>query len=210
MTPDGVTALLPLAGKIAREFSNIPGLPHAEIEIAAEEALARAAAAFDPTKGDFTAYAAAAMRNALRDLHERQARHHRHHLYELDQDSTRADTHAAPKIERVPALDSTPLPDRAAFRESAARLEQAMAALPPRLRLVAEGIRDGKSRSEIGSSLGISKQAVQKIAQAAISSLREKLEAMGFHGLDTLGFLKSARGVSPPSTGPVDDFPTHP
>ncbi len=50
--------LLPLAAKIAREFSNIPGLPHAEIDLAAQEALANAARHFDPTKGDFTAYTA--------------------------------------------------------------------------------------------------------------------------------------------------------
>lgn len=62
-----VNELLPLAAKIAREFSNIPGLPHAEIELAAQEALAHAARLFDPAKGDFTAYAARAMRNALRD-----------------------------------------------------------------------------------------------------------------------------------------------
>ena len=53
-----VNDFLPLAAKIAREFSNIPGLPHAEIEIVAQEALARAALALDPAKGDFTAYAA--------------------------------------------------------------------------------------------------------------------------------------------------------
>ena len=63
--------LLPLATKIAREFSNIPGLSHAEIELAAQEALAHAARHFDPAKGDFTAYAARAMRNTLRDLYER-------------------------------------------------------------------------------------------------------------------------------------------
>jgi AAA lid domain len=40
--------LLPLAAKIAREFANIPGLPHAEIELAAQEALAHAARLFDP------------------------------------------------------------------------------------------------------------------------------------------------------------------
>jgi DNA-directed RNA polymerase specialized sigma24 family protein len=83
-----VSDLLPLAAKIAREFSNIPGLPHAGIDIAAQEALARAALALDPAKGDFTAYAAAAMRNVLRYLHERQSRHHRHHLYDLDLPAT--------------------------------------------------------------------------------------------------------------------------
>ena len=75
-----VHVLLPLAARIAREFSNIPGLPYAEIEIVAQEALANAARYFDPAKGDFTAYAARAMRNALRDLYERQIRHHRHHI----------------------------------------------------------------------------------------------------------------------------------
>jgi DNA-directed RNA polymerase specialized sigma subunit len=70
-----VKDLLPLATKIAREFSNIPGLPHAEIELAAQEALAHAARLFDPAKGDFNAYAARAMRNTLRDLLERQMRH---------------------------------------------------------------------------------------------------------------------------------------
>ncbi len=53
-----VNELLPLTAKIAREFSNIPNLPHAEIEIVAQKALARAALALDPAKGDFTTYAA--------------------------------------------------------------------------------------------------------------------------------------------------------
>ena len=52
-----VNELLPLATRIAREFSNIPGLPHAEIELVAQEALAHAARHFDSAKGDFTAYA---------------------------------------------------------------------------------------------------------------------------------------------------------
>lgn len=80
-----VNALIPLAARIAREFSNIPGLPHAEIEITAREALARAAAGYDPQKGTFEAYAATAIRNALRDLRERQMRHHRLHAYILDE-----------------------------------------------------------------------------------------------------------------------------
>ncbi len=72
-----------------------------------------------------------------------------------------------------------------------------MTSISPRLRLVAEGIRAGKSYSEIGNSLGISKQAAHKLAGAAINTLREKLEAMGFQGLDTLGLLKSICCVSP-------------
>ena len=139
-----VNDLLPLAAKIAWDFDNIPGLPHAEIEMAAQEALARAARLFDPTKGDFPAYASRAMRNAL---------------------------------------------------------------------------RDGKSYSEIGASLGVSKQAAHKLAHAAIAALRERLESMGFSGVDTLGFLKSSCGVPPQavleasrrqSSTQVDDFPPQP
>jgi RNA polymerase sigma factor (sigma-70 family) len=203
-----VNKLLPLATKIAREFSNIPGLPHAEIELAAQEALAHAARLFDPAKGDFTAYAARAMRNALRDLYERQVRHHRHHVYDLDIPITHSATTSEARIQQVPAPND--LTDQAAALESGKRLEQAMANLSPRLRKVAEGIRDGKSYSEIGNSLGISKQAAHKLAGAAIATLREKLEAMGFQGLDTLGLLKSSCGVSPQAVLDASRFQSSP
>lgn len=214
-----VNKLLPLATKIAREFSNIPGLLHTEIELAAQEALAHAARLFDPAKGDFTAYAARAMRNALRDLYDRQVRHHQHHVYELDLAITQSATTPEARIQQVPARER-PLADHAAALESAKRLELAMSHLSPRLRQVAESIRDGKSYREIGTSLGISKQAAHKLAGAAITTLREKLEAMGFQGLDTLGLLKSGCGVSPqavaeafclqPNPPQVDDFPPQP
>ena len=208
--------LLPLATKIAREFHNIPGLPHAEIELAAQEALAHAARLFDAAKGDFTAYAPRAMRNTLRDLYERQVRHHRHHVYNLDLPITQSGTTPEARVQQIPARDTPPV-DLAAALESSEWLEQAMSGLSPRLRQVAEGIRDGKSYSEIGTTLGISKQAAHKLAGAAITTLREKLEAMGFQGLDTLGLLKSGCGVSPqavlevsrrqPAPLQVDDFP---
>jgi hypothetical protein len=101
------------------------------------------------------------MRNTLRDLYERQVRHHRHHVYNLD----------------LPITQS-------------------------------------------GTTPGISKQAAHKLAGAAITTLREKLEAMGVQGLDTLGLLKSSCGVSPQavldasrfqsSPPQVDDFPPQP
>lgn len=189
-----VKGLLPLAAQIAREFDNTPGLPHAEIEIAAQEALARAALLFNPAKGDFPAYAATAMRNALRDLYDRQMRHHRHHVYNLDV----PDTHTSePRVLAVADPKAKPVEQDAAALESWKCLEEAMTTLSSRMRQVTEGIRDGKSYSEIGASLGISKQAAHKLAHAAIATLREKLESMGFFGIDTLGFLKSGCGVSP-------------
>lgn len=173
-----VNELLPLAAKIAREFSNIPGLPHAEIDLAAQKALANAARLFDPEKGNFRPYAARAMRNALCDLYVRQKRHHRHHEYILDEPAASGNaTSAEARVHSIPSPVS-PSPEHVAIHESRERLEIAMSGLSPRLRVVAEGIRDGKSYSEIGSSLGISKQAAHKLAGAAIAALREKLESM--------------------------------
>ena len=114
-----VKELLPLASKIAREFDNIPGLPHAEIEMAAQEALARAASLFDPAKGDFSAYAARAMRNALRDLYDRQLRHHQHHIYDLDVPATLS---SDPRIQAVQALHAKPVDQDAAALESSTDL----------------------------------------------------------------------------------------
>lgn len=194
---DSLNELLPLAAKIAREFGDIPGLPLAEIELTAQETLAHASRLLDPAKGDFAAYAATAMRNALRDLRDRHLRHHRHHVYSLDATTDASSTSPAPRIGQIPA-EIAPVADEAAAVESSERLNLALAALTPRLRQVAEGIRDGKSYSQIGADLGVSKQAVHKLAGAALASLPEKLAAMGFAGLDTLGLLKSAFGVPPP------------
>lgn len=213
MSEERVNELLPLAGKIAREFSNIPGLQHAEIDLTAQEALANAARHFDPAKGDFAAYAARAMRNALRDLYERQVRHHRHHVYELDLPITESTTTPEARVQQVLAVGFPMADDAAAAMESGKRLEIAMASLSPRLRLVAEGLRDGKNYREIGETLGVSKQAAHKLAGAAVATLREKLEAMGFQGIDTLGLLKSGADIPPAASHlppQVDDFPPQP
>jgi RNA polymerase sigma factor (sigma-70 family) len=205
-----INELLPLAARIAREFSNIPGLPHAEIEIVAQEALARAAMAFDASKGELSDYAARAMRNALRDLYDRQVRHHRHHIYDLDIPITESATTPEARVQHVEAPDFPLANQAAAALESGKRLEMAMKSLSPRLRLVAEGIRDGKSYTEIGAMLGVSKQAAHKLAGAAVAALRDHLEAMGFQGVDTLGFLKSSAKEIRVGAPPVDDFPPRP
>jgi DNA-directed RNA polymerase specialized sigma24 family protein len=63
--------------------------------------------------------------------------------------------HGTAGVQRVPARNAIPADNAAAALESSARLDQAMAALSPRLRQVAEGIGDGKSYSEIGTTLGM-------------------------------------------------------
>jgi hypothetical protein len=74
------------------------------------------------------------------------------------------------------------------------------------MRVVAEGIREGKSFSEIGAALGVSKQAAHKLAGAVIATLRERLQLMGFGGVDTMGFLKSI-GPDRANLPPVADSP---
>jgi DNA-directed RNA polymerase specialized sigma24 family protein len=153
------------------------------------------------------------MHNTLRDLYERQVRHHQHHVYELDLPITQSATTPEARVQQVPAHDR-PLADHAAAFESGKRLEMAMSTLTPRLRLVAEGIRDGRSYSEIGTILGtildISNQAAHKLAGAAIATFKERLESMGFQGIDTLGFLKSCAQEVRVTPAEVDDFSSQP
>jgi len=78
--------------------------------------------------------------------------------------------------------------------ESIAALDRAMAGMPERFRMVLTAIGQGRSYSEIGDQLGMTKQGVHKIAAAAMrSSLKEHLESQGYAGLDSVGLLKSFR-----------------
>lgn len=204
MQEELVRGCLPLARAIAREFGNIPGLPFAEIELRAQEALAKAARHFDPAKGEFQSYAARAMRNALRDLYDQQVRHHAHHVYDLDQTQTGPWTgEGMRRVQNHPDPAAPHPAQEAGAQDSSRLLAEALGALTPRLRIVAEGLRDGKSYSEIGSALGISKQAVQKMVPATLATLRDKIESMGFHGVDTQGLLKSIGSGQP--AGPPPD-----
>jgi len=185
-----IAKLLPLAGKIARDFSNIPGLDHREIEIQAQEALAAAGRQFDPEKGEFTAYAVQAVRNALRSLYERQVRHHQYHDYILDQpagmQSTQTDL-----VQNTPDRKQESVATGVSRAESIAALRKAMEGMPEKYRVVLSGLSEGKSYSEIGEKMGMTKQGVHKIVTAAIQSLKERLESQGFDGVDSVGLLKS-------------------
>jgi RNA polymerase sigma factor (sigma-70 family) len=187
-----IAKLLPLAGKIACDFSNIPGLDYREIEIQAQEALAAAGRQFNPAKGDFTAYAAQAVRNALRSLYERQVRHHKHHDYVLDHPAVRESTQTD-LVQNTPDQKQESVDAGVRRAESIAALRKGMEGLPERHRLVLTGISEGKSYSEIGEQLGISKQAVHKIALAAAESLKGRLRDQGFDGLDSIGLLASIK-----------------
>lgn len=190
MSDDLIEQHLGLARMIAYEYANIPGASIDEIIAEADNALAAAGRAFDPEKGQFTAYAGRAIRNALNSLFTRQVRYVKVHDFSLDAEPTTSDStgSSARKDHADPGADVR-LAARAA--ESRRILEDVLAELSPRSRLIAVRLREGKSYSDIGAELGISKQAVHKVGHAALQSLREKLEARGFSGIDSKGFLKS-------------------
>ena len=190
MPDDLVEQHLGLARMIAYEYANIPGASMDEVISEAENALAAAGRAFDPEKGQFAAYAGRAIRNALNSLFTRQLRYVKVHEFSLDAEPTTSDStsSAARKDHTDPGAD-VPLAARA--EESRRILDDVLAELSPRSRLIVVRLREGKSYSDIGAELGISKQAVHKVGYAALQSLREKLEARGFSGIDSKGFLKS-------------------
>jgi RNA polymerase sigma factor (sigma-70 family) len=192
MSDDLVEQNLGLARMIAYEYANIPGASMDEVVAEAGAALAAAARAFDPRKGQFSSYASRAIRNALNSFFTRQLRYVKVHELTLDATTTTSTSAAGPKDHPDPGADVV-LAARAA--ESRRILEELLAQLPPRSRLIVVRIREGMSYSEIGKELGISKQAVHKVAHAALQGLREKLEARGLSGIDSKGFLKS-RGRS--------------
>ena len=193
---DLVEQHLGLARMLAYEYANIPGATMDEVVAEADAALAAAARGFDPQKGQFTAYAGRAIRNALNSLFTRQLRYVKVHEFSLDAETTTASStsSSAGKDHADPGAD---VPLAARPEESRRILEVVLAELSPRSRLIVVRLREGKSYSDIGAELGISKQAVHKVGYAALQSLREKLEGRGFSGIDSKGFLKSARRDKP-------------
>jgi RNA polymerase sigma factor (sigma-70 family) len=190
---------LGLADLISLEYTNIPGVLPAEALSEAQQALFRASVTFDSERGEFAPYAARAVRNALNSLSAKQLRVAKIFPRSLDD---------APNWDGRDSAES-----RGSFgvgvgdsgqdvlrevrrRESGSILEKVLNYLSPRERVVVEGLRSGKSLTEIGDGMGISKQAAHKISAAALKKLRERLNFLGFQGLDSKGLLKSRSGSS--------------
>lgn len=185
---------LGLAKVIALEYLNIPGTSLDDIIAQANGALVRTATSYDPSRGDFAPYAARAIRNALNSLYSAEVRRAKFHELSLDRVSQNPDNTSTASNSQHPCDTEEDVVLAVRARESKQVLEQIIAALPKRSRIVVERIREGRSYQQIGQELGMTKQAAHKIAQAALQSLLEKLEQLGFGGVDSRGFLKSAGG----------------
>jgi RNA polymerase sigma factor (sigma-70 family) len=187
---------LGLADVIALEYSNIPQANADDATSEARQALLRAASCFDPGKGDFTPFAARAIRNALNSLYAKQLRLSKLFPKSLDEPpswSSSDQSDPSTPGRNLRASDSRrDVRKQVRLRETTAVIAEAMNILSPRERLVIEAIRQGKSLTEIGEAMGISKQAVHKISSPALAKLRGKLSTLGFRGLDSQGLLKSS------------------
>jgi RNA polymerase sigma factor (sigma-70 family) len=185
---------LGLAQVIALDYSNIPGISLDEAISEANLAMLRASEGFDPKKGDFAPYAARAIRNSLNSLYAKQLRLARLFPKSLDDPPGTKDgssgSWSASQLSRI--RDSGQDVHRSVKRgETYSVLSEVLRTLSPREQIVIEHMRLGRTLSEIGESLGVSKQAIHKISSPALAKVRARLEETGYQGLDSQGFLKS-------------------
>jgi len=187
---------LGLAKVIALEYTNIPGITADEAISEAHQALLRASNAFDPTKGEFTPYAARSIRNALNSVyakHLRVAQIFPKSLDEMPDWSASRNSASNSGLLRKISDSKQDVTSEISRRETGRILAEVLNVLSPRERIVIGALGQGKSLAEIGKKMGITKQAVHKISGPALAKLKDKLSGLGYRGLDSKGFLKSSR-----------------
>ena len=187
---------------VAFDYANIPGVTVGDAISEAHGALIRASDGFDPRKGDFAPYAARAIRNALNSLYAKQLRMARMFPRSLDEPPLNADTDGSSSGFGVEPPDSRQDVHKSIKRrETKSVLAEVLRHLSPREQIVVEQMRLGHSLSEIGEKLGVSKQAIHKISVPALAKVKSALEASGYSGLDSHGFLRSTSSAPPKLAG---------
>lgn len=191
---------LSLAQVIALEYINIPRSTSDESLSEAQQALWRAATAYNPARGEFAPYAARAIRNALNTLYAKQLKFLSIFPVSLDGipdwsgiSANNHETSSEPAFTIVDKGNS--VRKTVQIQESNAILDQVLKKLSLREKVAVHAVREGHSFSEIGEKLSISKQAAHQLATKALSKLKAELEHLGYTGLDTEGFLKSRKAV---------------
>jgi len=192
---------LSLAQVIALEYLNIPRVSSDESLSEAQQALWRAASAFDPSRGEFAPYAARAIRNALNTLYAKQLR--LLSVFPVSLDAAPDWSGISMDYQESSIGPSFSVPDqghgvrkKVQLQESTAILDQVMKKLSLREKVVIQAIRAGHSYSEIGEKLSVSKQAAHQLGAKALSKLKSELEVLGFEGLDSEGLLKSRKKIA--------------
>ncbi len=183
-------ASLPLAERIARLYSNIPGVTIEDVTAEAHAALYRAACAYDPARGFFEPFAGTVIRNALNSLYQSEARHARHFVPETSL-AAAADLEAESLLQDHPDTSQDPVHE-VRTREARQVLDRHLAGLPDRTQQVIDLYSQGHSYAEIGDLLGVSKQAAHKTATHAFDHLRGQLNSDGYHGMGEGGMLPAS------------------
>lgn len=183
---------------IALDYANIPGCQWSEAKSEAYMGLIRASKAYDPQKGEFTAFASKVIRNALNSLYAKQLRMLKIFPKSLDEPIARrksADHTFSSDCGTLHSIapDITDVRKEIRNKEATAVLDAVLNLLSPRERLAIEALRIGKNYSEIGESMGISKQAAHKSAQSGLEKLRNGLAVLGYKGIASDGFLDSSQ-----------------
>jgi RNA polymerase sigma factor (sigma-70 family) len=190
-TENLVRAHLGIAQVIAMEYANTPGASFDELYSEACGALLRTAARYDSERGDFEPYAARAIRNALNSYFAAACRRAKLFPRSLDHATQEGGDSASIDSSKEAPDNQEDIAVQVRRRESRATLEKALARLTPRYRTVIEGVRAGKSLSEIGREMQMTKAGAHKLLKPAIERLRTELHALGYSGLDSRGFLRS-------------------
>lgn len=180
---------MPLAMRIASGYRNISGVDLKDVEQHALIALARAAKAFDPSRGvPFEALAQTAISNELRGLYRKQSR-----VLEqttLDEPIS-AETNETRASQIRDEAGRSPR-DQTAYNETVHILQSAINEFPARMRDIMNRLAADEEPGAIASGLGLSKQAISNVKLAAIKRMRGKLGERGITGIDDDGILRMA------------------
>lgn len=192
-----------LAELIAFDYANIPSCQWDETKSEAHMALIRAADAYIPEKGEFTAFASRVIRNGLNSFYAKQLRMLKIFPKSLDEPIIRWKPQAKNfssdecNLHSIsPATEDVRKEIR--VNEASIAIESVMKLLSPREHLAVESLRIGKNYTEIGQTLGITKQAAHKSARSGLDKLRAGLARLGYQGIASDGFLDSRKKTTHP------------
>ncbi len=185
-----------LAELIAFDYANLPGSQWDEARSEASLALMRSAEAYDPAKGEFVSFASRVIRNALNSLYAKQLRMLKIFPKSIDDPILLAPlkdaSHLSPSSDGDFSIESArDVRKDVRQRETSAVIESLMNLLSPRERVIIGALKAGSSYTEIGDSLGISKQAAHKSAKSGLAKLRAGLDRLGYRGIASDGHLAS-------------------
>lgn len=180
-----------LAVRLARQYGNVRA-DERDIEQTAKQALVIAAKRF--SGGNFAAYAGTVIRNALSHFYRAEKRYVESNEVTLDETrSEDADEELTPKDRVTVNAGGEEPPVSGGFAlelsETQREMNAAIARLPERPRMVLQRISAGETPSDIARSLGVSQQAIAKMANNARLAVAGMLRKKGFTGVSADGVL---------------------